>query len=544
MKKLKIPFVAAVLVMVLFGGAFAFAEGVKEYADIPRELVVLHTNDYHGHPLSFYDYPADGLGGLPAIATFVKQARGANPNVLVLDAGDLNTGRPESNFFKAEPDILGYNYIGYDAMTLGNHEFDKPLSDLKTQMSLADFPFISANVKKADGSYLTQPYIINDVGGIRVAVFGLTTKETEIVGSPDIVKGLVFEDEVTAAKSMVAELDPKSDLIIALVHMGLYSDNTKGSRRLAANVPGIDLIIDGHTHTYIEEPLVENGVPIVQAKNWGMYVGMAKMTVYQDRITKFSWKPVPINLKTRSKNDAGEYVYSFIGEEYKDDPILLAKLKPYADKVEAVLSEVIGRAETVFLNDNSRKMETEIGDLVSDSMLWYTKKMGADFAIQNGGGIRTNLNAGNIQKKNVYEILPFDNSVMIATLKGTDVQAMFDFIATIAQGAGAFPQVSEGVRFTINYDTGKCENITINGSPIDPNRTYKVTTNSYMAAGGDGYAAFKKAAALYDTSAFQRDVVIEYIQSLNGAIKPEPKGRINIIGSKTAMLLLCWNLAA
>ncbi|MCG6919264.1 MAG: metallophosphoesterase, partial [Deltaproteobacteria bacterium] len=165
-----------------------------------HHLVVLHTNDTHGHPLKFFYYPSPDVGGLPARATVVERIREDHKNVLVLDAGDLNTGRAESNLFKARPDIEGYNYIGYDAMALGNHEFDNPIRVLREQMELATFPFISANVRSKGGDYLAKPFIIKEFAGLKVAIFGLTTKETEIIGNPEYVKDLVFEDEVAVAK--------------------------------------------------------------------------------------------------------------------------------------------------------------------------------------------------------------------------------------------------------------------------------------------------------------------------------------------------------
>ena len=497
-----------------------------------KELVILHTNDFHGHPIKFFKYPAPNVGGLPAMAAFVDEIRQANKNVLVLDAGDMNTGRPESNFFKAIPDIIGYNYVGYDAMALGNHEFDNPVSLLQQQQRLAKFPFISANVKTKDGGYLVLPYTVKDFDGFKVGIFGLTTKETEIIGNPDYIKGIRFEDEVAAAKKMVAELKGKVDVIIALVHMGLWQNDTKGSRRLAAQVEGIDLIIDGHSHTDLKEPVLVNGTPIVQAWQWGLKVGKGKLTIEQGKVSDFAWESVPVNLKRRIKKADGSKEYPFIGKEYKEDAFLLSVLMPYADRVESILSEVIGESKSTYFNKNVRKQETELGDLVSDAMLWFTKNLKPDFAIQNGGGIRADLPEGKITKKLIYEILPFDNSIMVLKLKGSQVVELFDFVSTIPNGKGAFAQVSEGVSFTLIYTTQKCENITINGKPIDLEKVYTIATNSYMASGGDGYKIFKKAMDKYDTSAFQRDAVIEYIIKLGGMLNPQPKERIKLIMGK------------
>lgn len=509
-------------------------------------LVIFHTNDTHGHPLKFFNNPVDNVGGLPARATLAAQARSEYQNILWLDAGDLNTGRPESNFCKAVPDIAGFNYIGYDAMALGNHEFDNALDILRMQMKMAKFPFLSANVKTADGKYIGQPYIIKEFPGFKVAVLGLTTKEIATVGNPRIMKELIVQDEVEVAKKLVPELHKKADIVIALTHMGIFENEETGSKRLAKNVPGIDLIVDGHSHTELTQPLRVNKTPIVQAWQWGMIVGKAVLTIQNKKITNFGWETIPINLKSVTKKADGTKETKFIGREVKEDPFLLPLLQPYGDAVEKALAEPVGTAGGTFSNAESRKQETAIGDLVADSMVWYTRSINlqTDFAIQNGGGVRTDIPEGTITKKTVYSVLPFDNSVAVVTLKGTDLQTLFDYLATIPQGAGAFPQVSEGVKFTINYNTGKCENITVNGQPVDPAKLYRIATNSYMAAGGDGYQAFLKAVDMYDTSVFQRDALISYLMNLGKTIQPEIKGRIEIIGSKVAEVLRIFKLAA
>ena len=498
------------------------------------KLVIVHTNDTHGHPVKFDNYPDNNVGGIPARTTFINELKKNYENVLVLDAGDLNTGRPESNFFRAEPDIIGYNYAGYDAIALGNHEFDNSLEVLKKQIKQAKFPFLSANVKTKNGKYVGKPYMIKRYKGLNVAVFGLTTKETTIVGNPEYIKDLVFEDEVATAQKLVPSLRKKADIVIALVHMGIYENDDEGSKWLAKNADGIDLIIDGHTHTMMEKPVYINNTPIVQAWQWGLVLGKGVFTVNNRKIESFDWESIPVNLKEKVKNAEGKDESKFIDKEIKEDPVLSDQLSKYVDEVENILSEKIAESGALFPNGDVRRQETALGDLVADSMLWYVKNLGVDFAIQNGGGIRTDLPEGEIRKKNIYEIVPFDNSTVVLTLKGNDIKKLFEFIATIPQGKGAFPQVSEGVSFTINYNTGMCEDILINGSPIDDNRTYKIATNSFMATGGDGYEIFKKTTESYDSSMFQRDVLIEYLKTMKTKIVPEIKNRIKVIGSKTA----------
>lgn len=513
----------AVALVLLFPCAAALA--ISE----DQTLVILHTNDLHGHPLKFTYQGIPDAGGLPAIAAFVEQVRARHKNVLLLDAGDVNTGRAESNFFKAVPDIMGYNYLGYDAMTLGNHEFDNPLDILRKQERLARFPFLAANIRTNEGVPLVRPYVVKRFDGFKVGIFGMTLKETKEIGYPDYVKDLVFEDEVKAARRLVTVLRNKVDVLIALVHMGLWDNETRGSKRLAAKVKGIDLIVDGHTHTNLTEPVYVNGTPIVQAFQWGLKIGKATMTVREGRVAGLKWESVPINLKERIKSPDGKESDRYIGEKYEEDPFLLSALTPYADKVESLLSEVIGTAEGPFGNENARKQETEIGNLVADSMLWSTRNLDTDFALQNGGGIRVGLPAGKITKKTIYEILPFDNTVVVLKMKGHQVLRLFDFMATIQAGQGAFPQVSEGVRFTINSAAKRSENITINGRPIDPEMIYAIATNSYLAGGGDGYRVFLEAQDRYETSTFQRDALIDYITNFRKRLKPELDGRIDII---------------
>jgi len=509
-------------------------------------LVVLHTNDTHGHPVKFFHHPAPDVGGLPARATLVAKIREKNRNVLLLDAGDLNTGRAESNYFQARPDIEGYNYMGYDAMVLGNHEFDHPMEVLEKQMSWARFPFLSANVKNKAGMPISRPYIIKSFHGFRVAVFGLTTKDTEVIGNPAHVKDLIFQDEIETARNLVPELRRKADVVVALVHMGIYASSERGSRRLASEVPGIDLIVDGHTHTKLDAPIIvpyrggEHRTPIVQAWKWGLLLGKVDLWIREGRVVDFAFEPIPVNLKGATIKPDGSKAYRFIGEEIQEDGVLARLLQPYVDHVVSALSEVVGYAEGDFFVKDMRNEETALGDLVADSMFWYMKHLGVDFAIQNGGGIRTGLPAGPITKRSVHEMLPFDNTVVVLTLKGSDVRDLLNYLASITRGKGAFPQVSMGIQLTIDRGAGISWGVLIGGKPLDMNRRYRIATNSYLAAGGDGYRGFLSATERYDSSVFQRDVFIGYLQSLGGRIKPTVEGRITVSGEPKRLSWLKW----
>lgn len=522
----------AVMLLVTIG----CASGPIAPKDEEQHLVILNTNDTHGHPVAFYDYPAGDQGGIPVRKTFVDGVKAKNPNVLVVDAGDMNTGRPESNFFNGEPDIIGYNAVGYDLMTMGNHEFDNNFAIMQEQIALSQFPWLCANVKTEDGKYIenVEPYIIKEYGSFKVAVLGLMSKYTAQTGNPEFIKGYVFEDEVEVAKELVPKLLKKADIVIAVVHMGLY-DESKGSMLLAKEVPGIAMIVDGHTHTKTEEAVfvknMETGkdVAIVSSKHWGLYMGKTDLTFKNGEVTAVDFELVPMNVRKRVKDAAGNSTYPTVGEEIEKDAALLATLQVFVDKVDAVLSEVIGKATAVFANDNSRKMETALGNIVSDSQKWFMEAQGieVDFAFQNGGGIRATLGDGEIQKATVYEVLPFDNSIALVELKGSDVIALFDKAATNI-GAGAMAQVSKEVKVVFDSASQTVVELTINGAPVDPAKVYKVVCNSYLASGGDGYTEFNNQLSYYDTSLMQRDAFIDYIIDLGGTITPMTDGRITI----------------
>ncbi|MBW1943860.1 MAG: 5'-nucleotidase C-terminal domain-containing protein [Deltaproteobacteria bacterium] len=498
-------------------------------------LVVLHTNDHHGRPAKFLKAPVPGVGGLPARASLVKGIRQKNKNVLLLDAGDLNTGLPVSNLFHARPDIEGYNALGYDAMAIGNHEFDITPDILQWQIAWAHFPFLSANVKNRHGENLGRPYIIKNFKGFRVAVFGLTTKRTEFLGNPENIKDFTFEDEIEVARKLVPKLRKQADIVIALIHMGIYDTMDIGSERLASNVRGIDLIVDGHSHTRLEAPLVVKHqesdwkTPIVQAWKWGFELGRVDLWVKNRKVVRLQFKPIPINLQKMVVGPDGKKSLAYVGQKIREDELLLGIVQPYLREAEAALSEIVGYVEETFSNRESRNRETALGDLVADSMLWYTRRLGVDFAFQNGGGIRADLPRGNITKASTYAVLPFNNRVYVLTMKGSELLALFDYVGTIADGRGAFPQVSEGVNFTMNRETGKCEDILIGGDPIDPDRFYKIATNQYLARGGDGYRIFLSASkrqALYET---QKNVLNQYIKAVGGRISPKVHDRIHLI---------------
>ena len=511
MKRIGSFFVLSVFLLVT--ETAIFAEPAREGSSQISELILLHTNDHHGVIL-----PNNGQGGLAERSAYISGIKALYPNVLVLDAGDINTGTAFSNMFAAEADIEAYNIMGYDAAVFGNHEFDGDMAKLQKQISQADFPFLSANIRMSNGQFLGgSQYIVKEYDGFTVGIFGLTTRRTLTIASPD--RSLTFIDEIEAARQVVDILKNREnvDIVIALSHMGTvqeYSDHIT-SQRLAQAVPGIDIIVDGHSHTFMEQPLRVGNTWIVSANEWGRYIGQGRISVQYGRIINFTWSPVPIGPDAR----------------------VTSMLAPYIEKADASLKEVVGQASAGFIFGNrlTRYEETALGNMICDANTWYFRTVynqNIDFAFHNGGNMRAELPAGPVTREQVLTILPFENYLYIVSLRGSELIELFNFIATVPQGAGGFPQFSKEVRYTLDVPSQRISNITINGAPIDPNRTYRFCTNDYLLGGGDGYTVLTRSQDQFNTSLLLSYVVMEYIAS-NRTIVPSTDGRMNVIGGVT-----------
>lgn len=499
--------VGAVLAVLAFGVAACGHTGQV------REIVLLNTNDSHGSIL-----PVDSIGGMAERATFIQEVRKQNPYVLLVDAGDINAGQPVSNMADALPDIVAYNYMKYDAATAGNHEFDKPVKVLLKQIQEADFPFVISNVEM-DGKLLGEEYLVKRVDGIKVGLFGLTTSYTAnlSVGAQD----LVFKNEVETARRMVKLLkEKKVDVIIGLVHLG-FTETTPDfitSRKLAAQVDGIDILVDGHSHSYIEKPEKVNDTWIITANQSGRYVGEGKLTVKDGKLIDFSWKPVLI-------------------KGFAPDTVLNRLLEPFVEEANRDLKTVIGVATEEFIlfkngQNVARYNETALGDLVADALKWKATEslnLPVDFGLTNSGGIREGLPAGEITKENILTTLPFSNVLEIVALKGSDIRRLFDFLATVTPGNGAFAQVSKEVKVVYDRGNKKVVSLSINDKPIVDTVTYYMATCDYVAAGKDGYdAGLGGITQRENTSRLISEVVVDYIK-MKDKITPKTDGRIKII---------------
>lgn len=486
------------------------------------EFVILHFNDFHAQ----LEPDKDGQGGVAALATIVKQTRAANQHVLFLSAGDLNTGSMVSDKNDGMPDIEIFNLLKLDAIVIGNHEFDKAPAVLAKQIAAANYPYISANIKK-DGKPAFTPYIIKVVNGLKVGIFGITTSDTPVKAHPLKVAEYTFEDEIATAKAMVEQLRnvEKVDVVIGLFHVGIGTGaGPNPSNKIAEAVSGIDLIIDGHSHTDMKEPVIVNGTPIVMAAYNSRVVGQAIISYNKGSVSLKEWKPIPLNLKKDG---------TLIGPAITPDAEVAAMVKKYADAIKAQYSVKIATTTAAFdLGDKlTRKQETALGNIVADSMIFKARAVGikADFAFTNGGGIRKSLPAGDVTRMNAYEVLPFGNTLAYFEMTGEQVLELFRNIGAIALGNGGFANVSKEVRFTLDTINKVAKDITINGQPIDPAKKYIVITNDFLAVGGDGVYPVLKTIPFKDTFIDMLEGFVEYLQSLPQPLTPTTDGRITII---------------
>ncbi|MCD6159180.1 MAG: 5'-nucleotidase C-terminal domain-containing protein [Kosmotoga sp.] len=457
-----------------------------------EKLTILHINDTHGHAWTFSEYKNPDIGGFALIATLVNQFRAENPNTVFLHAGDLNTGVPESDLIDAAPDIVALNLMKLDAMALGNHEFDNPAEVLAKQMNWAHFPFLSANIYK-DGEPAFTQYVIKEVGDLKVAIIGFTAEETEILEAL-YAQDYEWKSVVEVAKELVPQLRKQADIVIALVHLG-DAEPIKGvnSHELAEQVDGIDVIVDGHSHTLYEKPEVINGTLVVSAGEWGKYLGKLDLDVENGSITFVSYKAIPIKLADITP----DFAVSTVLDYFK---------KLGNEKLDTVVGETKILLEGT--RDIIRNQDTNLGHLIADAMLWKT---GADLVITNAGGIRASINPGPITYRDVLTVLPFGNTVYIAKLTGEQLMDVLEYTATIPAGKGARPQVS-GLSYKI--ENGEIKDVLVNGETLDPEKVYTLATNNYLAAGGDGYSMLKDLEG-YDTGFVLADVVMNYISEIS-----------------------------
>ncbi|EJJ4223327.1 bifunctional UDP-sugar hydrolase/5'-nucleotidase [Salmonella enterica] len=534
--------------------AFALAsQPAQAYEkDKTYKITILHTNDHHGH----FWRSEYGEYGLAAQKTLVDSIRKAvaqeGGSVLLLSGGDINTGVPESDLQDAEPDFRGMNLIGYDAMAVGNHEFDNPLTVLRQQEKWATFPFLSANIyQKSTGERLFKPWAIFTRQDIKIAVIGLTTDDTAKIGNPEYFTDIEFRKPAEEAKVVIQELNmnEKPDVIIATTHMGHYDNGDHGSNapgdvEMARSLPAgsLAMIVGGHSQdpvcmasenkkqvNYVPgtpcAPDKQNGIWIVQAHEWGKYVGRADFEFRNGEMKMVNYQLIPVNLKKKVTWDNGKSERVLYTPEIAENPQMLSLLTPFQNKGKAQLEVKIGSVNGLLEGDRSkvRFVQTNMGRVILAAQIART---GADFGVMSGGGIRDSIEAGDITYKSVLKVQPFGNIVVYADMSGKEVIDYLTAVAQMKPDSGAYPQFAN-VSFVAKE--GKLTDLKIKGEPVDPAKTYRMATLSFNATGGDGYPRIDNKPGYVNTGFIDAEVLKEFIQQNSplDAAAFTPKGEVS-----------------
>ncbi|EBW0743987.1 bifunctional UDP-sugar hydrolase/5'-nucleotidase [Salmonella enterica subsp. enterica serovar Typhimurium var. 5-] len=503
--------------------------------DKTYKITILHTNDHHGH---FWrsEYGEYGLAAQKTLVDSIrKEVAQEGGSVLLLSGGDINTGVPESDLQDAEPDFRGMNLIGYDAMAVGNHEFDNPLTVLRQQEKWAKFPFLSANIyQKSTGERLFKPWAIFTRQDIKIAVIGLTTDDTAKIGNPEYFTDIEFRKPAEEAKVVIQELNmnEKPDVIIATTHMGHYDNGDHGSNapgdvEMARSLPAgsLAMIVGGHSQdpvcmasenkkqvNYVPgtpcAPDKQNGIWIVQAHEWGKYVGRADFEFRNGEMKMVNYQLIPVNLKKKVTWDNGKSERVLYTPEIAENPQMLSLLTPFQNKGKAQLEVKIGSVNGLLEGDRSkvRFVQTNMGRVILAAQIART---GADFGVMSGGGIRDSIEAGDITYKSVLKVQPFGNIVVYADMSGKEVVDYLTAVAQMKPDSGAYPQLAN-VSFVAKE--GKLTDLKIKGEPVDPAKTYRMATLSFNATGGDGYPRIDNKPGYVNTGFIDAEVQKEFIQ--------------------------------
>lgn len=490
------------------------------------KLTILYTNDLHSHfephVVPWVDKTRK-VGGFANIATLVKREKAANKNTIYVDAGDFFAGPYVSSLTKGEAVIDAMNHLGLDAVCVGNHEFDYGWQNALEQFQKAKFPLLNGNIflKGTDKLHWNKPYIIKNVGGVRIGIIGLHGKFAFYDTTADeMIRGVEVRDEEAYLRKYIDELKGKTDLVVLLIHTGIpgtqSSTGTKDVARdhksdieLAQRVPGVDVMVTGHPHSGTPEPLLSNGTIIVSTDAYTIELGKLEITYdkTKDKITQY-------------KNHYG-YLFD---DEVEDDPAMLSVIKKWNDRLKTITEEQVTISSAPLTRSYSE--ESTMGNMVADSILNAHPEF--DLAVTNSGGLRQDIDAGPVTVGELISAFPFPNTIVQLEMKGADLRQIFEHAAGLTNG---ILQVSKGVELV--YDDSrpigsrivKCN---IKGLPLDDTKTYKVLTSNFLADGGDGFLTFKKTLSYKNTGAEMMQAMVRFLKGFS-RYEPKIEGRVRKI---------------
>ncbi|WP_339647009.1 5'-nucleotidase C-terminal domain-containing protein [uncultured Pelagibacterium sp.] len=507
-------------------------------------LNILHLNDFHSRfgPITSSDSNCDAetdaagecFGGIARVKTAIedKRAELEGENVVLLDAGDWFQGSLFYTQYRSEIVSEFSNGLGIDLMAVGNHEFDDGPEELAALLDAIEYPLISGNTNVENEPLLEGRLPgthVMEIGGEQVGFISALAEDTDETSSPG--DNVEFEDVIDSLTAQAEALTAEGiNKIIALTHVGFAQD-----QEIASNVPGVDVVVGGHSHTLLSNtdegaaggyPTMINGVdgnevPVVTAYSYGKYLGDLTVTFdAEGNVTSAEGDPILIDASV---------------EPYEEYVTRLAELE---EPLQELMAEVIGTTTAPI--EGSREVcrveECSMGNLVADSILDAASGSGATIAIQNGGGLRSSIDAGEITMGEVLTVLPFSNTLATVEISGADViDALENGVSDIENGAGRFPQVA-GLQYSYTLANSVGERISDvmvdeggEWVPIDEDATYTIVTNNYMRGGGDGYGTFAEGDNPYDFGPPLEQVLADYIAAQGGEYTPYTDGRITII---------------
>lgn len=474
----------------------AFSSPITNNKDIVA-LQILTINDFHGALLENGKNP-----GAAKMAQYLQDQKEKNPTgTLILSGGDMFQGSPDSNLLYGKTVVTIMNQIGFDAMVIGNHEFDWGIPVLQQRIEQSKFPYLAANIiEKATGkpASFAKPYVFYERKGVKIAIIGMSTPETAYATSPKITAPYTFADPIQTVNDLVPKLKQHgADLIIVLSHMGSVMDKTTGkitgeAADLAMNTHGINAIVSAHSHQLVNGTV--NDIPIVQASSLGRAVG--SITIVFDKTTK---QLILSNATTTLLPLAG----------LTENPPVKAIIANAQGEIAPVKNIVLGSTIHELSHDRTAQQVSALGQLTTDTMRQATN---ADIAFQNAGGIRTSIPAGNITMGNLYEVFPFDNTLFTMEMTGAQIMKVLEHgIRNDKMGIIQFSGLHV-IYDELQTATTPFLVTLLDGSPLDLTKTYTVVTNDFLATGGDNFTMFKESKNLVDTYIPLRDILATTIK--------------------------------
>ena len=504
--------------------------------DLTGHIVILHTNDVHG-----------GIAGYAKLAAVKESYTASGAYTLLVDAGDYIQGDPTVSASQGKTAIELMNSTGYDAATVGNHEFDYGYANLKTISAQANFPILAANVQYNGATAFDSHTIFTAANGKKIGVFGLETPETATKAHPAKIQGVTFvggQDMMKLAQTEVDTLKAAGcDYVICLGHLGIDAEST-GNRSIDVlnAVTGIDVFIDGHSHSTLDQ--------IKAATNGTGKVGNAYLTSTGTKLANVG----VVDIAPDGTITTSNVPLDTLTAENADTAAVIQRIQ---QQIDADYGAVFAQSEVQLNGEKAqvRTGETNLGDLITDAMLWQAGTLGekVDAAISNGGGIRASLSVGDLTKKDINTVLPFGNTLYLVKLTGAQLlEALEASTCSLPESIGAFPQVS-GIEYTVNTGAkfsstenypgstyGKPNAVnrvtiqSVGGAAFDPAETYTIVTNDFLGAGGDTYYTFKSSPVGYDTGVPLDEVLMDYITAqckgtITKATYGQTAGRIHMI---------------